>query len=82
LTLEGKLMSVPVVPDASGPGTIEFGAPVEQFQSPLARPLPTIDQYSVTRDGQRFLFIQPRRDQASSTPPITVVVNWQAGLRK
>jgi hypothetical protein len=76
LTTDGKMMSVPVTPGAGG--TIDFGAPKELFQSPITRPNPTVDQYAVTRDGQRFLFIQPKRDQENSIAPITVVVNWKA----
>jgi hypothetical protein len=36
----------------------------------------TIDQYAVSADGQRFLFLQPRGDGATASSPITVVVNW------
>ena len=54
----------------------------ELFQSPIARPQATLDQYAVTRDGQRFLFIQPKRGQDSTIAPITVVVNWSLGAAK
>ena len=37
-------------------------------------------QYDVTRDGQRFLLNVSLEDAAS--PPITIVVNWTAGLKK
>ena len=63
-------------------GMIESKAPALLFQSPIPRPTLTIDQYDVTHDGQRFLFIQPHRDQNASLAPLTVVVNWQAGLAK
>ncbi len=76
LTPTGKLMAVPV--DRSA-GAIEFKAPVELFQSPLTSPALVIDQYSVSNDGQRFLFIRPRASTGTK-PPITVVVNWAAGL--
>jgi Tol biopolymer transport system component len=36
--------------------------------------------YDVTADGQRFLALAA--DQESTTPMITVVVNWTAGLRR
>ena len=39
-----------------------------------------IDAYDVSADGQRFL-INTVPEQATSAP-ITVVVNWTAGLRK
>ena len=35
-------------------------------------------QYEVTRDGQRFLINVPLEEDAPA--PITVVLNWQAGL--
>jgi len=34
----------------------------------------------VTADGQRFLVLVPVGDASSS--PITVVLNWTAGLKK
>jgi hypothetical protein len=61
-------------------GALDFAAPVELFQSPLATPNLTIDQYSVTKDGKRFLFIRPR-ETAVVRPPVTVVVNWATGLK-
>jgi hypothetical protein len=36
-------------------------------------------QYDVTADGQRFLV---RVDAEGSTPPINIVLNWTAGLKK
>ena len=80
LSNDGKMMSVPVTPALAG--VKEFGAPRELFTSPIARPNPTLDQYSVTRDGQRFLFIRPQKDQDSGIAPITVVVNWSPGSAK
>ena len=38
---------------------------------------PLIDQYAVARDGQRFIFCAPGD---SAGQPITVVVNWSAGI--
>jgi hypothetical protein len=37
-------------------------------------------RYDVTADGQRFLIITSPEQAASA--PITVVVNWAAGVRK
>jgi len=83
LTADGKMMSVAVMPDAASPGTLDFRAPVVLFQSPLTRPNLTVDQYAVTRDGRRFLFIIPKRE--ANAPPvssISVRVNWTSGLKK
>jgi len=37
--------------------------------------------YDVTADGQRFLVLQPST-AAQGPAPLTVVTNWQAGLKK
>jgi Tol biopolymer transport system component/predicted Ser/Thr protein kinase len=81
LTPDGQMMSVAIASDVKS-GTLEFKAPTPLFVSPIARPSMTVDQYDVARDGQRFLFVRPRREQNAFLPPITVVVNWQAGLKK
>jgi Tol biopolymer transport system component len=81
LAPEGQMMSVEISTDPKT-GAIESKTPTVLFQSPIQRPTLTIDQYDVTSDGKRFLFIQPHRDQNTSLAPITVVVNWQAVLSK
>jgi hypothetical protein len=80
LTVDGKMMSVAVIADPAQPGGIDVRAPVELFQSPIPQPLLTVDQYSVTADGQRFLFMKPHRDLGTTSSPITVVVNWTTGI--
>ncbi len=50
---DGKLMSVTVASEAPS-GALVFRPPVELFQSPLAPPNLTIDQYTVARDGSGF----------------------------
>jgi eukaryotic-like serine/threonine-protein kinase len=77
LTLDGKLMAIDVKIGSS----IAFGAPHELFQTPLIGNTCCVDLYAATRDGQRFLFPTPYRDTAAPRP-ITVVVNWAAGLKK
>ena len=37
-------------------------------------------QYDLTADGQRFVLVQ--EIQESSVVPITVVLNWTAGLKR
>ena len=70
LSVDGKLMSVPVTP---GP-TLEFGTPTALFQSPLTTPNLDMDEYAISADGQRFLMMH-RAD--TSTTPITVVMDWR-----
>jgi dipeptidyl aminopeptidase/acylaminoacyl peptidase len=71
LGLQGKLMAVPTTTGA----TFHAGVPTFLFKAPISVS-PVIDQYAVTRDGQRFI-LGAARDIAA---PITVVVNWAAGL--
>jgi Tol biopolymer transport system component len=78
LSPDGKVMAVA----ARAGSPLEFIVPKELFQSPIARPSMNIDQWGVSRDGQRFLFIAPMQTQAATIDPITVVVNWQRGLKK
>jgi Tol biopolymer transport system component len=81
LTPDGQMMSVAIVADPRT-GALEFKAPALLFQSPIPLPLLNYDQYDVTRDGQRFLFIQRHVDKSPTLAPITVIANWQAGLKK
>jgi hypothetical protein len=69
MSREGKLMSVPV---KAGP-TVEFGTPTMLFESPIHTLSLISSQYAVARNGQRFLIAAPAM---TTTPPITVVVDW------
>jgi len=40
---------------------------------------PTRNSFAVSADGQRFLI---NTDPQTSSAPITVVLNWAAGLKK
>jgi hypothetical protein len=66
----GKLMSVMV--RSHGP-TFETEVPKPLFQAPTK-------QYTVSPDGHRFLFVTIGQNPTSA--PITVVLNWSAGLSK
>ena len=56
---------------------IDSSTPRELFDTELTLS-PLQDQYKVTPDGQRFLVLKP---VSEATPtPITVVVNWAAGV--
>jgi len=72
-------MAVPISSGAS----IESGAPSELFQTPLpflgSQGPDVRASYAVTKDGKRFLLNMP---QEHPSPPITVVLNWTAGLKK
>ena len=80
LAPDQKLMAVPV----RLASTFEAGAPAALFEAniiPAGAGVPGVGhQYDVTADGQRFLLnLEP---QETASTPLTVVLNWQAGLKK
>jgi len=74
LTLDGKMMAA----DVKGGNVLQTGAPQMLFQSTVIVS-PTKRQYCVTRDGKRFILNQPVNASGS---PFTVVLNWEADLRR
>ena len=79
LTQDSKVMAVELTTSP----TFQAGPPKELFQGPplffpfgVSRP----SQWGVTADGKRFLFPVPKVQTASAA--VTVVLNWQAGLKK
>ena len=64
-------------------GTSRFDAGVPKALFPAVHPSALTGsnlQYSVTRDGQRFLV--NLRPQQSSVVPLTVIVNWTTVLER
>lgn len=59
----------------NGPA-FEAGLPRPVFQTDV-RVDATLNQYAVTGDGRRFLVLENVEHSAS---PMTLVVNWTAGL--
>jgi Tol biopolymer transport system component len=72
---DGKIMAVPIT---SG-DPIEAGVPQPLFDIASVRS-PRNDDYAVSNDGQRLLFISRGTDAAST--PLVVILNWSAGLNK
>ena len=70
----GMMMAVSMKPGQR----LEAGVPEPLFQTPITNVTLGLDQYDVTGDGQRFLVLTPTGDARQT--PITVVVNWTAGL--
>ena len=75
-------MAAPVRSDPASAG-LEVGAPTALFQTRLliqgvAAPDPR-QHYDVTADGQRFLLNLAAEESGS---PITVILNWTAGLKR
>jgi hypothetical protein len=77
IDLNRKMMSVPIT---WRNGTPEPGTPTALFQTRIVHPRLALFQYDVTADGQRFLVNSlPREDAAA---PLTLLVNWTAGLAR
>ena len=72
----GRLMAVPI--ETGTDGSLSAGQPLELFQTPGidvgSRP-----QYAVAPDGR---FLMNAVIPAPKAPPITVLLNWDAGLNK
>jgi hypothetical protein len=82
--LDGRgntLMAVTVNGDSH---TFEAAVPVALFDVPVGRfrsgPFNGMYHYDVTADGQRFLV--NTLVEAPPPPPITIVLNWTAGLKR
>jgi hypothetical protein len=75
--LDAKMMAVEV---KLGP-QFEHGVPRALFQTHiLGGAVATLFRYSPSPDGKRFLIDSQLEE--SSTVPITVVLNWTAGLKR
>jgi hypothetical protein len=78
IAADSHLMTVPVklVP------TFDAGEPKSLFLVRRREPVATIDMFSydVSADGQRFLVNTDAGE--SSTPPLTAILNWDAGLKR
>ena len=81
ISADSKMMSVEV---AAAPGAFEAGAPKALFAAPIFGSGTTnTTRYDVTADGKKFLINSvPAETTPGVLSPITVVLNWEAGLRK
>jgi len=57
--------------------SVRVGPPRKLFETGLV-PDPTVNQYAVTQDGQKFLVLEPRKGFRES---YSVVLNWPAMLK-
>ena len=80
---DGKLTAVALKATAGPKPSIEAGAPATLFDAHMSTPgnVSTVFEYDVTLDGKRFL-VSTNLGAARSTPPLTVVANWTARLKK
>jgi hypothetical protein len=77
------MMAVPVKAAAGTRPSLEAGTPVAL--SMRTRRLPAnrnMLQYDVTADGTRFLINTTNASDAASSPPLTMVTNWNAAVKR
>jgi Tol biopolymer transport system component len=79
---DGKMMAVPVKAVVGTRPSFEAGAPVALFDAHMVHTGNDSQlQYDVTADGKRFL-INTTSGSGAASPPLTVVTNWTAELKK
>ena len=75
----GKVMAV----DVKTAPRFEAGIPHVLFESHISNPVAAnAFRYDVSADGQRFLINMQVRSEATAPQPVTVVLNWLAGVKK
>jgi eukaryotic-like serine/threonine-protein kinase len=72
----GKLMQVSIQEKGSA---VEIGTPHQLFQASIADSGAFGRAFSVSPDGKRFLV---EKQERGSAPPLTLVANWTAGLKR
>jgi len=81
LAADQMLMAVPVKLGRSGSESFQVGLPKPLMAVPPAGVAGgAVRSYAVSNDGQRFLI--PSIAGGGTGPPLTVVLNWQAGLKR
>jgi Tol biopolymer transport system component/predicted Ser/Thr protein kinase len=76
LTTDRRMMAVSV---KAGP-VFEAGTPRALFSTPTMSVNNQLFQYDVAPDGNRFFIVAPSSSAASA--PATIVLNWQAALKR
>jgi Tol biopolymer transport system component len=82
LAADRYLMAVPVKLGRSGSESFQAGLPTRLMTVPFAAGGAGIAprSYALSNDGQRFLI--PSATASGNAPSLTVVLNWQSGLKK
>ncbi len=80
--VDGKMMAVPVNKAVPGANAVfESGTPVALFDAHMVHNTDArYFEYDVTADGKRFLVNTSSSPEATSSPLLTVVTNWNTGL--
>jgi hypothetical protein len=74
---DGRVMAV----DTQTDPTFQAATPHALFRSPTIVNATNFQyRYDVTRDGKKFLMVNALVGEPS--PPLTVVLNWETGLKK
>jgi Tol biopolymer transport system component len=80
---DGKLMAAMVRPIVGTKTPFQVDTPHALFDAHRARnQRDVLYEYDVTPDGKRFLVHTTNAPGPASTLPLTVVVNWTAGIKK
>jgi eukaryotic-like serine/threonine-protein kinase len=80
---DGKLMAVPVKAVLGAKPSFDAGAPEALFDAHMVHSTGgTGFAYDVTADGKRFLINASVNSGPATAPPLTVVTNWSAGVKK
>ncbi len=77
MDLGGRLMAVDVKAGGAPSGPFEVGVPNLLFETGSVI---SLLQYDVARGGQRF--VMPVAEGGAEASPVTVILNWTAGLQK
>jgi Tol biopolymer transport system component len=75
---DSKVMAV----DVTTTPAFKAGTPKSLFTAPIWAGARFVSRYDVTADGKKFLITTLPGENSAVTPPITVVLNWEAGLKK
>jgi hypothetical protein len=61
--------------------SLMHGTPQVLFDMPYATEGNTLSRYAVSADGKRFV-MAAEPDVSSEAPPLHMIVNWLAGVKK
>jgi serine/threonine protein kinase len=83
IAADQQLMAVPVKTGSGSSGAFEAGAPQPLFRIEPVGASPTASSlYVPTANGERFLVNVQAGGEGTQAPPITMVLNWTAGMKK
>jgi Tol biopolymer transport system component len=75
---DSKVMAV----DVTTTPAFKAGTPKALFAAPIMAGARFVSRCDVTADGKKFLITTVPEESNSAASPITVVLNWEAGLKK